>query len=249
MITAVILDWAGTTVDHGSLAPVAAMRSVFASVGVDITTQEIRASMGLHKKEHIRAIAAPRGLDTDALYAAFIPKQMDVLAEHSDVIAGVIEAVARMRRRGIKIGSTTGYNRAMLDCVVAHARAQGYAPDCALCPDDVGGGRPMPWMCYEAAVRLGVYPLWTMVKVGDTESDIAEGRNAGMWTVAVTRTGNEVGLSEREWSTLDGSTQARLLSAARTRLAAADYVIDSIAEVDATLDEITARMGRGERPL
>jgi phosphonoacetaldehyde hydrolase len=248
MITAVILDWAGTTVDHGSLAPVAAMRSVFASVGVDVTTQEIRASMGLHKKEHIRAIAAPRGLDTDALYAAFIPKQMDVLAEHSDVIAGVSEAVARMRRCGIKIGSTTGYNRAMLDYVVARARAQGYAPDCALCPDDVGGGRPMPWMCYEAAVRLGAYPLWTMVKVGDTESDIAEGRNAGMWTVAVTRTGNEVGLSASEWNALDGATRNRLLQTARTRLGAADYMIDSVAEIDATLNEIDARVARGEKP-
>jgi phosphonoacetaldehyde hydrolase len=249
MITAVILDWAGTTVDHGSLAPVAAMRSVFAAAGVEVSTEEIRASMGLHKKEHIRAIAAPRGLDTDALYAAFIPKQMDVLAEHSDVIAGVADAVERMRRRGIKIGSTTGYNRAMLDCVVAHARAQGYAPDCALCPDDVGGGRPMPWMCYEAAVRLGAYPMWTMVKVGDTESDIAEGRNAGMWTVAVTRTGNEVGLSQPDWDALSSPARTRLLSAAAIRLAAADAVIESVAEIDQVLDAIALRIARGERPV
>lgn len=248
MITAAILDWAGTTVDHGSLAPVAAMRAVFASVGVAVTTDEIRASMGLHKKEHIRAIAAPRGLDTDALYAAFIPKQMDVLAEHSDVIAGVADAVERMRRRGIRIGSTTGYNRAMLDYVAAHARTQGYAPECALCPDDVGGGRPMPWMCYEAAVRLGAYPMWTMVKIGDTESDIAEGRNAGMWTVAVARTGNEVGLSEREWNALGDEEREVLLRAARGRLSRADYVIDGVVEVDAVLDVIEERIGRGERP-
>jgi phosphonoacetaldehyde hydrolase len=249
MITAVILDWAGTTVDHGSLAPVAAMHALFASIGVEVSTDEIRASMGLHKKEHIRAIAAPRGLDTDALYAAFIPKQMEVLAEHSDVIAGVGEAVERMRRRGIKIGSTTGYNRAMLDYVAAHAKTQGYAPDCALCPDDVGGGRPMPWMCYEAAVRLGAYPLWTMVKVGDTESDIAEGRNAGMWTVAVTRTGNEVGLSERDWSALGAAQRDGRLLAARQRLSAADYVIETVADVDGVLDMIDARVARGEKPI
>jgi phosphonoacetaldehyde hydrolase len=248
MITAVILDWAGTTVDHGSLAPVAAMRGVFAAAGVEVTTDEIRASMGLHKKDHIRAIAEPRGLDTDALYAAFIPMQMEVLAEHSDVIAGVGDAVERMRQRGIKIGATTGYNRAMLDYVREHARTQGYVPDCALCPDDVGGGRPMPWMCYEAAVRLGVYPFWTMVKVGDTESDIAEGKNAGMWTVGVTRTGNEVGLSEREWSARDAATRARLLHAARDKLAVADYVIESVAEIDDVLEAITARVARGEEP-
>jgi phosphonoacetaldehyde hydrolase len=248
MITAVILDWAGTTVDHGSLAPVAAMRAVFAAAGVDLTTDEIRASMGLHKRDHIRALAAPRGLDTDALYAAFIPKQMDVLAEHSDVITGVADAVERMRGRGIKIGSTTGYNRAMLDSVREHARKRGYAPDCALCPDDVGGGRPAPWMCYETAVRLAVYPFWTMVKVGDTASDIAEGKNAGMWTIGVTRTGNEVGLSEPEWSALDAASRQRLLHIAHDKLAGADYVIESVAEIDDVLDAIAERIARGERP-
>jgi phosphonoacetaldehyde hydrolase len=209
----------------------------------------VQAADDAHKKEHIRAIAAPRGLDTDALYAAFIPRQMEVLAEHSDVIAGVGEAVERMRRRGIKIGSTTGYNRAMLDYVAAHAKTQGYAPDCALCPDDVGGGRPMPWMCYEAAVRLGAYPLWTMGEVGDTESDIAEGRNAGMWTVAVTRTGNEVGLSERDWSALGAAQRDGRLLAARQRLSAADYVIETVADVDGVLDMIDARVARGEKPI
>jgi phosphonoacetaldehyde hydrolase len=251
VITAVILDWAGTTVDHGSIAPVAAMRMLFSSVGLDVPTEEIRASMGLPKKDHIRAIASAHGRsDIDALYAAFIPKQMDSLVEHSDVIAGVSDAVARMRQRGLKIGSTTGYNRAMLDYVKERAKAQGYAPDCTLCPDDVGGGRPMPWMCFATAVFLRVYPMATMVKVGDTEADIAEGRNAGMWTIGVARTGNEVGLSQREWDALGEGARDGLLRVARDKLyaAGADYVIDSVAEVDDALDGIDERLGRGERP-
>jgi phosphonoacetaldehyde hydrolase len=251
VITAAILDWAGTTVDHGSLAPVAAMRMLFSSVGLDVPTEEIRASMGLPKKDHIRAIATAHGRsDIDALYAAFIPKQMDSLVEHSDVIAGVSDAVARMRQRGLKIGSTTGYNRAMLDYVKERAKAQGYAPDCTLCPDDVGGGRPMPWMCFATAVLLRVYPMATMVKIGDTEADIAEGRNAGMWTIGVARTGNEVGLSQREWDALGEGARDGLIRVARDRLyaAGADYVIDSVAEVDDVLDSIDERLGRGEKP-
>lgn len=250
----VVLDWAGTTVDHGSLAPVAAMRMVFDSVGLSVATEAIRAPMGLPKKEHIRAIANGIGAigraDVDALYAAFIPLQMESLVEHSDVIGGVSDAVARMRSRGLKIGSTTGYNRAMLEYVAERAKAQGYAPDCALCPEDVGGGRPMPWMCYETALRLRVYPLWAMVKIGDTESDVVEGRNAGMWTVGVARTGNEVGLSERDWDALGASERERLLTGARGRLAGAgaEYVIDTVAEVDAVLDTIDGRLAKGERP-
>jgi phosphonoacetaldehyde hydrolase len=42
----------------------------------------------------------------------------------------------------------------MLDLLLATAAAEGYRPDCALCPDDAGAGRPWPWMCYLNAIRL-----------------------------------------------------------------------------------------------
>jgi phosphonoacetaldehyde hydrolase len=164
------------------------------------------------------------------------------------VIEGVPDAIDRMRHRGLKIGSTTGYNRAMLDALMRRARLHGYSPDCAVCPEDVGGGRPMPWMCYQAAMLLRVYPLWTIVKIGDTESDIAEGRNAGMWTIAITRTGNEVGVSQAEWDAMPAERRAVLLAAARGRLSAADYVVASVAEADPALDAIEERLARGERP-
>ena len=51
-------------------------------------------------------------------------------------------------------------------------------------------------MCYRLAMDLRIYPLFACVKIGDTESDMAEGLNAGMWTIGVTRSGNAVGLSE-----------------------------------------------------
>jgi phosphonoacetaldehyde hydrolase len=250
ILRAAIPDWAGTTVDHGSLAPVAAMQSVFASFGIDVTAGEIRKSMGLPKKDHLRAILAARSgtADVEALYEAFIPRQLEVLAEHAEVIEGVPEAIDRMRSRGLKIGSTTGYNRAMLDDLMRRARVQGYSPDCAVCPEDVGGGRPMPWMCYQAAMLLRVYPLWTIVKIGDTESDIAEGRNAGMWTIAIARTGNEVGVSRAEWDAMPAERRAVLLASAWGRLSAADYVVASVAEADPALDAIEERLARGERP-
>jgi phosphonoacetaldehyde hydrolase len=250
ILKAAILDWAGTTVDHGSMAPVAAIQSVFASFGLDVTAGEIRKSMGLPKKDHLRAILAARheSADVEALYEAFIPRQLESLAEHADVIEGVPEAIDRMRCRGLKIGSTTGYNRVMLDDLIHRARLNGYSPDCAICPEDVGGGRPMPWMCYQAAMLLRVYPLWTIVKIGDTESDIAEGRNAGMWTIAIARTGNEVGVSKAEWDAMPAERRAVLLEEARGRLSTADYVVVSVAEADAALDAIDERLARGERP-
>jgi|ERR1700730_221809 len=84
---------------------------------------------------------------------------MECLAQHSTLIPDVAEVVSRLRDRGLKIGSTTGYTRPMLEILLRHAADQGYTLDCALCPEDVGAGRPFPWMIYENAVRMRVYPL------------------------------------------------------------------------------------------
>jgi len=263
-IQAVIFDWAGTIADFGSRAPVAALEGLFSSVGVPITAAEARQSMGIAKKDHIHAILTiprvhaawiaqhgmtPGEYQVERLYEKFIPAQIDALAEHSRLIPGVLDTVARLRSRGIRIGTNTGYNREMLDVLLERAAAQGFVPDSAVCPDDVPAGRPFPWMCYLTAIRLRAYPLWACVKIGDTPADIEEGRNAGMWTIGVTRTGNEIGLSEEQWTELGEVRQARELQLASQRLtsAGADYTAPSAAECESLLDEIEARLARGER--
>jgi len=264
-LRAAIFDWAGTLVDFGSRAPIAALESVFAGAGVPIAVAEARQSMGVAKKDHIRSIlsiarvrqawAARYGSEADEfaverLYAEFVPSQTRVLEKHAGLIPGVAEAIGRFRSRGLKIGSTTGYNRAMLDFLLERAASQGLVPDSALCPDDVPAGRPFPWMCYLTAIRLNVFPLWACVKIGDTPADIEEGRNAGMWTIGVTRTGNEIGLSEEEWERLDSVGQQETLERAELRLnqAGAHYTAQSVAECDPILDRIDARLAVGERP-
>jgi phosphonoacetaldehyde hydrolase len=265
-LTAVIFDWAGTVVDHGSRAPVAALQDVFAKAGVPVTVAEARLSMGIAKRDHIGAILAlPRvaeawmetqgspavEADGDALYADFLPTQIACLGRFSRVIAGVPETCERLHARGIRIGSTTGYTRTMLDFLQESAREQGFAPDCAICPGDVpGGGRPAPWMCYLNAIRMQAGPLWRAVKIGDTPSDIEEGLNAGMWTVGVTRTGNECGLTEEEWNAASATEQAEMLARARTRLqdAGAHYLTESVGECMDIVDEIAGRIAAGERP-
>lgn len=265
-LTAIIFDWAGTTVDHGSRAPVATLQEVFEEADLPITVQEARLSMGIAKRDHIASILSlprvssawervhgskPANADVDRLYARFVPKQLACLARYSDVIAGVPEAVEQLRARGLKIGSTTGYTRPMLDFLLALAKDHGFSPDCALCPQDVpGGGRPAPWMCYLTAIRLEVSPLWTMIKIGDTPSDIAEGLNAGMWTIGISRTGNEVGLTAAEWEAMPAAERPGALARASSRLraACAHYVAESVADCLGIVDEIEARLAAGEKP-
>ena len=55
-IECIIMDWAGTAVDYGCFAPVAAFVESFRAIGVPVTAAETRAHMGLTKVEEIRAL-------------------------------------------------------------------------------------------------------------------------------------------------------------------------------------------------
>ena len=264
-LQAVVLDWAGTAVDFGSLAPVAALQRAFAAAGVPITAAEAREHMGVLKKDQIRSICGgqrvigewtahygepPSERDVERLFSEFLPCQSAILAEYSAPIGGVPEAVAAWRAAGLRIGSTTGYTRALLDIVMPAAAALGYAPDASVTPDEVGGGRPLPFMCYRNAILLRAWPLWHCVKIGDTASDVAEGINAGMWTIGIAATGNETGLSLAEWEALDPAARRERVHQAARRLSAAGahFVAASLADCTPVLEEIDQRLDAGERP-
>lgn len=264
-IQAVIFDWAGTVVDYGSVAPIRVLQSVFERHGVPISTDEARRHMGLLKRDHISKTfeidrvreawtavhrSAPDDRTVTELYAEFIPLQLEILPQFSTLIPGVAPTIERLRARGIKIGGTTGYTRPMVEILLEKAEAQGYSPDAAVCPDDVGAGRPYPWMIYENAIRLKAHPLWAIVKVGDTPSDIQEGTNAGVWTVGVAMTGNMIGMTEQEWAGLPEDEKYWQIVRARQLMnaAGAHYVIDTVAEIDVVLDRIEDRLANGDRP-
>ena len=163
---------------------------------------------------------------------------------------GTLDALKDFRGRGLKIGSTTGYTGEMMALLVNEAKKRGYEPDATVCATDVPAGRPEPWMCLQNAMCLQIFPMEAIVKVGDTLPDIEEGLNAGMWTVGLAKTGNELGLNEAEVAKLPADTLAAKLAVARQRMrqTGAHYVVDSISDVSPILDEINARLARGERP-
>jgi len=263
-LKAVILDWAGTAVDYGSFAPTAVFLRLFESRGVKISPEDARSGMGLMKKDHLRTIlarpavieawesahgAAPKETDVDDLFEHFVPLQLNVLKDYAEPIPGLLGTLKDLRQRGLKIGSTTGYIRSMMDILAPEAARRGYQPDCIVCPDEVPAGRPYPWMCYQNAMQLGIFPMTAMVKVGDTITDIEEGLNAGMWSVGISMTGNLVGLSNAEVESLTLEKQSEIRKRAEAQLynAGAHYVVDGIWDLPAILDKIQARRVQGER--
>ena len=264
-LQAVLLDWAGTTMDFGCNAPAVVFVEVFKRQGVPISMEEARAPMGAHKRVHIERITqldsvrarwrekhgrAPTGADVDLMFEEFVPLQLKCLSDYSQLIPGTLETVKAIRQRGCKIGSTTGYTTEMMKINLKDAKRQGYEPDSTVCASDVPAGRPLPYMCLQNVINLGVSPVEACVKVDDTRPGVEEGLNAGMWTIGLAVSGNEVGLSLAEWNKLDKSDQDRQRQAAYTRMlqAGAHYVVDSISEILPCLDDIEARLARGEKP-
>jgi len=264
-VRGVILDWAGTTMDYGCYAPAVVFVEVYKRHGVEITMEEAREPMGAHKKVHIRKISqipavtkrwhAAHGRpcteeDVEAMFQEFVPLQLDCLADYADLIPGTLEALERFRIRKLKIGSTTGYTGEMMSLLLAEAKKRGYVPDSTVCATDVPAGRPEPWMCLRNAENLRIYPMESVVKIGDTLPDIEEGLNAGMWTVGLAKTGNEVGLNIKEIESLAPEDLERRLTRAQTRMAqmGAHYVVDGIWDCDSIIDEINTRLARGEKP-
>lgn len=249
---AVVFDWAGTTIDFGSFAPMGVFVEAFARFGITATVAQARAPMGKPKWDHIRAMlddpaiaaqwaerhgAPPADADVEAVYKVFVPMNEAVVARYATLVPGCAEAVAELRAMGLKIGSTTGYVRSIMERVLPVAAAQGYAPDNLVCADDLPEGRPGPLGMYQCFIDLCVYPPAAVVKVDDTAPGIMEGVAAGCLTVGVALSGNAVGLSPGDLAALPAAEVARLRDDAAALLlaAGADHVIDTVADLPALL--------------
>lgn len=263
MIKAVILDWAGTVLDHGSRAPMGAFVEAFARFGVAIGIDQARGPMGMAKADHIRLVGGAANeawrarhgrdfgdADVQAVFEVFEPLNIAAVEAHGALIPGAAQALAWCAARGIRIGSTTGYTRPIMERLAPIAAAQGFAPEVMVCAGDLPAGRPAPLQMWLAMARMGVWPASAVVKVDDTPPGIGEGRAAGTWSVGVALSGNIAGLSADELAALPDAGRDALRARATAQLtdAGAHMVIDSIAELPAALTEIAARLARGERP-
>jgi phosphonoacetaldehyde hydrolase len=254
-IKLVVFDWAGTLVDFGCRAPLIAFLEAFERAGLPISEEVARRPMGAHKRDHVCEILRypdvaarvrsalshePDDVLVQEIYEAFTRRLLKVLPAYAAPIPGAVDALRNLRERGIAIGSTTGYTRAMMDVLEPVAHAAGLEPDALICSDEVPQSRPAPWACFRLAERFGVYPMSRSVKVGDTPADMAEGLNAGMICVGVSESGNEVGLSLEQLAALDAAERAARVRVAETRLreAGARAVLPSVAELPAWLESL-----------
>lgn len=267
-VKGVVLDWSGTTVDAYVIAPAVVFVEVFKIQGVEISMQEARGPMGLRKDLHIKALTEvptirerwkgihgkyPDQGDVDAMFADFVPKQLECLPQYTPLLPGVAEVTQKLQKEyGLKIGVTTGFVRAMVDVLEEAAKKQGFTPDASVAGDDVvNGARPRPFMVYRNLDLLDISPIQSVVKVDDTISGVGEALEAGCWGLGVARYSNYMDISSlEEEADLPEAEIDRRVAYTRDVLykSGAHYVIDSIVELPEVIDDINLRLARGEKP-
>ena len=246
---AVIFDWAGTTVDYGCFAPVQAFVEVFRHFGIEPTMEEVRKPMGMLKRDHIRTMLQMERIsglwkerygadwtedDVEKLYSLFEEKLLSILDQFAEVKPYVLETIEELRKKDISIGSTTGYTDKMMAIVTAKAKENGYEPDAWFSPDSTGNvGRPYPYMIFRNMEALKLQDVREVMKVGDTVSDIKEGKNAGVYTVGVIEGSSEMGLTQEEYEAMDANEKQAKIQAVKEKFieAGADEVILNMKEL------------------
>lgn len=252
MIRLVVFDWAGALIDHGSRAPALAFVGSFAHFGVRATEAEARAPMGPPKRAHIEAMLRTASIAEqwsrrgevdeaaiDEIYAHFVPLNAEIAAREAAPVPGVPEALATLRARGLMIGSTTGYVRAIMDRVLPIAAEAGVAPDVVICSDEIAAGRPAPDGLLANMARLGVTDPAEVLKVDDTAPGISEGVSAGASALGVMLSGNGAALDPTALAALTDAERADLRERAAQPLleAGAVDVIGSAADLPGWLEE------------
>lgn len=202
-IELVVFDMAGTTVWDGDDAVAAALCAALGAAGVDVPLTAVDPVMGIPKPEAIAHLlredrGTPAAADEVAsIHTDFQSRIVNHYRTSADVreMDGATEVFAALRERGIRVTLDTGFDRAILDTIVERLGWTD-ALDATISSDEVEQGRPAPDMIRALMHRCGITDPTRVAKIGDSESDILEGLNAGCGLVGAV-------LCERTRSVLD----------------------------------------------
>jgi len=176
----VALDMAGTTVADRGAVEEAFQRALDA---VDLTASALRDDSAAYVRRTMgqsKIAVFTELLGGDRHRAEQANTAFEAAFDRGEVgpIPGAEEALATLRRAGIRICLTTGFSPATRDRIITSLGWEG-AIDLALSPADAGRGRPWPDMILTAVLRLRIDDVAEVAVVGDTSSDLVAGNRSG----------------------------------------------------------------------
>ncbi|WP_250008132.1 phosphonatase-like hydrolase [Actinoplanes sp. M2I2] len=179
MIALAALDIAGTTIEEGGTV-YRVLAEVVAEHGAPASDDDLRRWMGADKRAALAALTGDPAA-TEHLHDRFVTRLNAAYAEEPPVpVPGVPEALATVRRAGVRVALTTGFDHAVTDPLLAAVGWRlGEHLDAVVCADDVPAGRPRPDMIQRAMRLTGVTDPLSVLTAGDTALDIRAGHAAG----------------------------------------------------------------------
>ncbi|MCK9893646.1 phosphonatase-like hydrolase [Frankia sp. AgB32] len=191
----VALDMAGTTIEeHGAVY--AALRDAVEAAGVPVPAAALERWMGADKRAAVTALLAasgrpePAAETVRAVYGTFRARLAAAYRDRPPTaLPGVEAALARLREHGVRVALTTGFDREVVDGLLAALGWESGVVDAVLCADDVPVGRPAPYLIFRAMERTGVTDVSRVLCAGDTELDLRAGANAGAGAIVGVLTG------------------------------------------------------------
>jgi len=198
-ITLVVFDIAGTTVsDAGNIND--CFREAFEEAGIEVERAEVDAVMGYRKIDAVRIIVEKYGKLEEAeserlidrIHARFNELMVAFYQETETLVPlpYAEEIFQWLQEKQIKVALNTGFTRTITDAVLTRLGWNNHPNiDKIICSDEVAEGRPAAYMIQYLMNELQVRDAKEVVKVGDTEVDINEGRNAGCGLVIAVTTG------------------------------------------------------------
>lgn len=182
----VAFDVAGTTISVADEVP-AALRYAFSTVDLGVSDAQVHAVRGLSKRQAIEnlLLTLSPSLDSealatqrDAIFASFKERLIESYETATvQPIDGVEVTFSWLRERGVAIALTTGFDRELLDRLLARVGWTGTL-DAVVCDNDVARGRPAPDLIREAMHRTTTKDVARVVAVGDTTADLYAANHA-----------------------------------------------------------------------
>jgi phosphonatase-like hydrolase len=191
----VIFDIAGTLIeDHNEVSD--AFLEALRNNGIEVSDAEIKEWKGSSKREVITHFAARQfgPCRNQALiertYTEFrYGLEQKYRPENIVPIAGAENVLRKVRDRGLKLATTTGFYREVRDTILQSAKWQNTF-DVNICSDDVAQGRPAPDMIFRVMEMAGVSDPKLVITIGDTPLDLQSGSRAGCGMVVGVLTGS-----------------------------------------------------------
>jgi phosphonatase-like hydrolase len=195
----VVFDIAGTTVkDNGNVAE--AFIYALHQFGYTVPMQEVNLVMGYKKTTAISMMLEkfyPEEIKlhpsvVEDIHAMFINIMVDFY-ENDQALQPMQNAeyiFSQLQSQNIKVALNTGFSKKITDTILKRLSwNRTTLIDFVISSDEVANGRPFPDMINAIMKATGISKQENVAKVGDTEVDILEGRNAGCGLVISVSTG------------------------------------------------------------